>query len=142
MYPPWTFWDFGEVIEDWYRLLSEEAQDAFNSILKNSAKVERHGDWVAFKRFLKGMSQPIWELEFTADRRQYRVFGMFASGVHPDCWPYPLTSTRKHVILLVGCYHKQKVYTPSDSISTAERRAKMLKEGRALLHERKVNANI
>ena len=142
MSPPWTFWDFGDAIEDWHQRLSEEAQYAFGSVLKNCAKVENHLDWVAFKRFLKGVSESIWELEFTADRCKYRVLGMFASGVATECWPKPLISIRKQAILLIGCHHKGRVYTPPDAIGTAERRAKLLKEGRGVLRERKINQNI
>lgn len=136
--PVWTFWDFEQAIEDWYQQdLSEEAQEAFNALLKNNRKVERTEQWPGFRRFLNRVEEKIWELEFVADKRQYRLLCIFASNVAPNCWPSAMGSLRKQAVLLVGCYHKQRVYTPTNAIETAVKRAKALREGRAELRERK-----
>lgn len=130
----WTFWDFVTVtntpIEDWYSSLSDEAQNLLRALLKNNSKIELPIHWIGWKGFLQGKykSERIWELFFRADKRQYRVFCIWGDG--------------KKVILLVGCYHKGKVYTPADALDTALKRVKSLKEGRATLRERKIETDI
>ena len=131
--PHWTFWDYVEgdnnPIENWYQNLSEDAQALFQSTLKNIGKTEIPIQWVGWKRFLKGKfkEEKIWELAFIADKRQYRILGQFGSD------------KRKQVILLIGCYHKQGNYTPTDALDTAYNRAKALKDGRGQTHERKID---
>src|SRR5207245_9014382 len=99
----------------------------FDGVLKNIRKTENHLQWSGFRRFLKGKykSERIWELGFYAEGRQYRILGLFGDQ-------------RKQVILLMGCYHKQQVYTPPDALDTAYKRAKDVHEGRAILRERKI----
>jgi hypothetical protein len=129
----WTFWDFEyangtDPIDDWYNKdLSEEAQYTFISVLKDCQKVELPEHWGAFKRFLSGNLRDyrIWELWFHADQRQYRILGVFG----PE---------RKSATLLVGCYHKQGVYTPPGALETAYMRAKALAKGEAKRRERKI----
>lgn len=133
----WVFWDFtflnnSNPIEDWrVSDLSDEAKFAFNSVLKNIRNVDNPIHWVSLKRFLKGKyaKYKIWELEFKADGRQYRVLGNFGN-------------TRKHAVLLVGCYHKTKVYTPPDALDSAFNRARWLSQGRAKLSERTVRTDV
>jgi hypothetical protein len=54
----WRFWDFTQnnnnAIEDWYKDLSEDAQNLFDSLLKNNHKVQNPINWIGFKRHLKG----------------------------------------------------------------------------------------
>ena len=126
----WSFFDYVEgtsnPIEDWYLALSEEAKYMFDSLLKNTGKIENHLEWGGFKYF-KGepKRERIWQLDFIADKRQYRVLGIFG-GV------------RKQAVLILGCYHKGDVYTPQNALETATKRAKALREGRASTHERKI----
>jgi len=134
--PSWTFSDYVEAngndpIQDWYNSLSEEAQNLFNSLLKSNQKVELPINWVGFKRYMKGSLKKwrVWELEFHADKKQYRILGIFGEQ-------------RKQAILLVGCYHKQRIYYPADALDLAARRARALREGRASLRERKIRADI
>jgi phage-related protein len=123
--PPakWRFFDYAEggnnLIEDWYRPLSEEARNAFNALLKNTCKIELPLHWTGFK-YLKGTpkEERIWQLDFIADKRQYRVLGIFGQ-------------VRKQAIVILGCYHKGDVYTPQNALETARRRARALREGRA-----------
>jgi phage-related protein len=130
----WRFWDYvspppgaRNLIQDWVDSLSDEARLTFNALLKNIRKVENPLEWTPFRGFLrgKGKEKRIWELGFRADKRQYRVFGSFGPG-------------RKEATLLMGCYHKQKVYTPRDAINEAGKRSKALAERRATRHERQV----
>ncbi len=138
----WSFVDFvypidsnptndSNPIEDWYSGLSEEAQDDFDGLLRDAHKTESHLNWIGWKRFLKGAARPerIWELQFVADNRQYRILGKFGS-------------VRKQAILLCGCYHKQGNYTPTDAIETACKRSKALKNGDGRLHERQIKKTI
>lgn len=129
----WEFSDFiyangVNPIEEWRSELSENARFTFDKILKDCRKTELHTDWVAFKRFLKGKCKKhhIWELEFRSDKQQHRVLCIF----DPDA--------RKRVVLLVGCYHKQSVYTPKNALTEACNRAAMFKQGEGDRRERKV----
>ncbi|MEX5218993.1 MAG: type II toxin-antitoxin system RelE/ParE family toxin [Nitrospiraceae bacterium] len=129
----WTFWDycFGEsnLFDDWYQNLSEEARDTFDGLLKNLSKTANHLDW-GIKRFLEGKykQQRIWEIGFIADGRQNRILGIFAG--------------EKQVVLLMGCYHKQRVYTPHNALDTAYDRAKTFQAGKATLYERKIKTDL
>lgn len=117
-------------IENWYQNeLSQEGKDSFDALLKNTSKIQNHLDWGGFK-FLKGEARKerIWQLDFRADKRQYRVLGVFEPG--------------KRAILLVGCFHKGAVYTPPDAIETGCKRAKALREGRAAINGRPVKGDL
>jgi hypothetical protein len=130
----WSFFDYIEgdrnPIEDWYRELSEEGKYAFDSLLKNTHKIESHLRWGGFK-LLKGKlkEERIWQLDFIADKKQYRLLGVFGE-------------MRKHAVLIIGCYHKGDVYTPQNALETACKRAKLLREGRAGTRERKIRTDI
>lgn len=130
----WKFWDFthsdNNPIEDWYKTLSEDAQRLFQGLLKNNYKVENPIHWLGFKRYLKGelKGSGIWELEFFSGV-QYRVLGFFGPR-------------RKEATLLIGCYHKQKIYEPPNALKTALKRKEMLEEGIATYRERKIRTDI
>jgi hypothetical protein len=129
----WRFWDFvhennSNPIEDWYRhQLSDESRFDFDNLLKNICQIENHLDWGCFRGMMQGKlrEQRVWELGFKSDRRQYRLLGVFGPQ-------------RREVVLLVGCYHKQKVYTPADALNSAYVRSKAVSEGRAVYDERKI----
>lgn len=132
----WTFWDFvflneSNPVEEWRADLSDEAKLLFNSVLKNVRNTENPIHWTPLKRFLKGkyLKHRIWELEFKADGRQYRILGNFGKA-------------RKQAVLLMGCYHKTRVYTPPEALDSAFDRARWLTEGRAKLRERKIRTHI
>lgn len=130
----WVFLDFVQngrnVIEEWYLTeLSDEGRFTFDAMLKNHRKVESISNWVGFK-FLKGKlkEEKVWQLDFIADKRQYRVLGVFGQGP-------------KRAALLLGCYHKGDIYTPRDALETARKRAKALREKKAELHERTIQSD-
>ena len=132
----WSFWDFvfssdSNPVEEWRAALSDEGKLYFNSVLKNIRNIENPIHWTPLKRFLKGKyaKYRIWELEFKADGRQYRVLGNFGKE-------------RKQAVLLAGCYHKTRVYTPPDALDSAFNRARLLTEGRAKFRERKIRTDI
>lgn len=127
----WHFYDYCEgdsnPIQDWYlKELSEDGRLGLNALLKNTCKVANHLEWVGFK-YLKGepKKEAIWQVDFIADKRQYRVLGVFGVG-------------SKNAAVVMGCYHKGDVYTPHSALETAVKRAKALREGRAGLRERKI----
>jgi hypothetical protein len=130
----WTFWDYfvetNNPIEAWHQSLSYDARYLFDNILKDISKTEIPIQWGGWRGFLQGQlkSERIWELGFRADKRQYRIFGKFGNQ-------------NKQVVLLMGCYHKGRNYTPTAALDTAYKRAVELREGKASLHERKINAN-
>jgi len=129
----WSFFDYIEgdrnPIEDWYRELSEEGKYAFDALLKNTHKIECHLNWCGFK-LLKGKPQKerIWQLDFIADKKQYRLLGVFGD-------------VRKQAVLILGCYHKGDVYTPQNALETACKRAKSLREGEAKIRERQIRTD-
>jgi hypothetical protein len=130
----WSFFDYVEGganrIEEWFRLLSQEGKDNFEALLKNTRKIENHLQWGGFK-YLKGKAKEerLWQLDFRADKRQYRLLGVFGS-------------TRKQTVLILGCYHKGDVYTPKEALDTACKRAKALREERATISERKIKNDL
>lgn len=130
----WSFFDYVadgcNLIEEWYQKeLSEEAKITFDTLLKNQQKIESVLNWTGFK-YLQGKpkAERIWQLDFIADKRQYRLLGIFGA-------------TRKNAVLILGCYHKGDNYTPRDALEIARKRAKMLREGRAETHERKIKSD-
>jgi hypothetical protein len=129
----WQFVDYVDGInriEEWFQGLSQEGKDNFETLLKNTQKIESHLQWGGFK-YLKGepKEERIWQLDFRADKRQYRLLGVFGS-------------VRKQAILILGCYHKGIIYTPSNALDTACKRAKALRDKKATTHERKIRQDI
>lgn len=131
----WEFYDFGNeagrsALEAWWSGLSDDARDIFNAILKNNKKIESPREWTQL-RYLHGDARKhrIWELRFRADKRAYRVLGMFGTK-------------KKSAVLLIGCFHKQSVYDPPNAIDTAISRKRLLEEGRANAVERKIRSDI
>ncbi len=117
------------MIEDWYRGLSEEGQDIFDALLKANQKAGPPTEWTGCK-FLHGESKKegIWEWFFFADDCQQRLLGIFGEK-------------RKEAIFLIGCYHKNGNYTPANSLKTAIKRAKKVRQG-AKVYERQVRSDI
>jgi hypothetical protein len=128
----WVFCDWvqGDTnpIDVWVRKeLSDGAREILNSLLKTNRKTQDFVKWVGFKRFMQGelRKEKVFEIEFYADKRAYRVLMMTGEA-------------RKHAVILMGCYHKGKVYDPPDALNTAYKRAKELRSGRAGTHERTI----
>jgi len=130
----WSFHDYVDSrnrIQDWYvSALSDASRLTFDSDLKNRAKTKNHLEWCGFEKWKNGEAKGlgIFELKFLADAKQHRVFAVFRPG--------------KQVVLLMGCYHKQKVYTPPNALDTACKRAKALRDGKATTYERQIKFDI
>ena len=131
----WEFLDFtaygNNPIEDWVNGLSDYAESLFWSLLKVNKKIPIPNHWTQL-RYLEGAAKEhrLWELRFTADGKAFRIIGLFSVEV------------RKRALLLLGCYHKQKIYEPPDAINTAIKRKKMLENDEAIAIERKIPTNI
>jgi hypothetical protein len=130
----WKFFDFVEggqnPIENWYANdLSDEGRFKFDSLIKDSAKIENHQHWGYKPLQGEAKKEHIWELKFIADDKQHRVMGIF----HGE----------KQAVLLIGCVHKGKVYTPPNAIETAITRAKAVrgKKQGVTLSERKIKSD-
>lgn len=130
----WSFHDYVEGgknrVEDWYmNTLSDEGRFMFNSVLKNASTTKNHREWGGFKP-LKGdpKKHAIWEIKFTADRRAYRIMGVFDG--------------QKKAVLLLGCFHKQRVYTPTGAIEIVCERARQLQKREAQTSERKIKSDL
>jgi len=130
----WTFYDYVEgdrnPIQDWYENeLSDGGRFGFDGLLKNSAKTRSELQWSGFK-YPKGelRKEKIWQIAFVADGKQYRLLGVFQAA--------------RRAFLLIGFYHKGKIYTPPNAFDTAIRRAKALREGRAGTRERKIKFDL
>lgn len=137
----WTFWDFAlpgsdiSPVEKWRRSLGEEAEKSFSSLLKLNRTSPTSLQWVGRGKhfFLEGKSKEarIWELCFRdADNVQYRILGIF--------WP---KHKEKQATLLIGCTHKDKIYDPPNCLQTAIDRKKLLVNGLAIIHERKIRTD-
>jgi hypothetical protein len=113
-------------IENWYQAdLSEDARWLFDKVIKDTRKIDNPMNWVDFRRHMKGQCKKysIWEFGFYCDKRQYRILGIYGTS-------------RKHAYLLVGCYHKERIYTPTNALESACTRASLLLRGEATINER------
>ena len=109
-------------IEEWYEsLYSEEARTEFDVLLGN---LEVLDSWSkpAFRRLKGSKYKGLGEICFIADKIQHRVIGF--SG--PETGQYTL---------LIGCTHKQRVYTPANALDTAVRRMRQVKSSKVEVHE-------
>lgn len=129
----WIFWDYvspagNNMIEEWIaKDLLDDGRLMFNKLIKNIRNTENHLNWIGFRRFIKKGKERVWELEFFADGRQNRVLGDFAG--------------EKQAVLLIGCCHKGRVYTPADAIDQAFKRKGLLRNGTAEHSERNISTD-
>jgi hypothetical protein len=129
----WRFFDYLEngknTINPWYEALSEEAQDVFDSILKQHAKTPLPIHW-GNSKMLQGeyKQERIWEWRFLADGCQQRILGIFGNQ-------------RKEAIFLIGCSHKDDVYSPPKCLDMALKRAKDYRKG-AQVEERPIEESL
>jgi hypothetical protein len=125
----WRFLDYADEIENWYRGLSEEGQDTFQSLLKINSKTDIPKAWQGCK-VLQGKCKKygLWEWRFLADDRQQRLMGIFGEE-------------RKTAVFLIGCSHKQNIYQPQNCLDTAMKRAREVSDGRAILNIREIRSD-
>jgi phage-related protein len=124
----WQFMDYispqgRNMIADWYARLLKQAQSDFMTLIRILAKTRQWKD-PAFKH-LKSKYQGMGEIRFTSERKEHRVIGFR--------WPGPQQFT-----MLIGCFHKQRVYTPANALDTALQRKRFLEQGEGSVHDRKI----
>lgn len=130
----WKFFDLIEggvnVIQQWYDAETEDAQFAFDKLLKQNIKIQQPLEWLGYRHKLKKdkknlVMKKVFELEFsTPDNRANRMMCVFDG--------------ERRMVMLCGCYHKGNVWTPAGSLEATERRAKLVLEGKAIVRERKI----
>lgn len=123
----------GGVIADWYRKdLLPQARVAFDDLLRDLSKF-RAADWSPTDYFplSGGKYSGIYELRFTADKKEYRPLGFILP-------PAPVGSKDLDVlVLLVGAFKKMGIWTPHGARDTAVDRKKLVLADRSILHEYK-----
>jgi hypothetical protein len=120
----WTFRDYlspagNNSIKAWYEALDPDAQADFDTTLGNLAGVE---NWLfppiaEFSRLRGKKFRQLGEIRWKTANVQHRVIGYAESG--------------RVFVLLIGAYHKQRVYTPHSALDEAVRRRALLRLGRA-----------
>jgi phage-related protein len=113
----WQFMDYispqgRNMIGHWYDgLLSRERTD-FDSFIRILAKTRewRYPDfkWLKGRRF-RGLG----EIRFESEKKAHRVIGYF-------------NLNSRQFVMLIGCFHKQNIYTPANALETAVRRKQFL----------------
>jgi hypothetical protein len=124
----WQFMDYispqgRNLIADWYaRLLRQEQSDfmVLIRILANTRQWPR-GAYRPLGKQYSGLG----ELRFTSERKEHRVIGCFGPAAG-------------QFTMLVGCFHKQRVYTPANALDTAIQRRRFLERGEGSVRERKI----
>lgn len=111
------------VIADWPARLLRQEQSDFMALIQILAKTRQWKD-PAFK-YLKSQYQGMGEIRFTSERKEHRVIGFV--------WPSPQQFT-----MLIGCFHKQQVYTPANALDTALQRKRFLEQGKGSVRERRI----
>lgn len=125
----WIFFDYADHIERWYQALSEGEQGIFQSLLKSNSKAAIPAQWNGCK-MLQGKCKKdgIWEWRFYSGGCQQRLLGVFGED-------------RKTAVFLIGCSHKQSVYTPATCLETAIKRAREVRDGKAKLYQRQITSD-
>jgi hypothetical protein len=91
-------------IAEWYEHLSPQEKADTDEFLRIMRKTR---DWHMpdYRPRLRGAAG-LGELRWTSEKKQHRLLGFFIKGF----W-----------CAVVGCVHKQQVYSPTDSLDTALR---------------------
>jgi Phage derived protein Gp49-like (DUF891) len=111
------------VIADWYTGLLAQEQSDFQALMRILAKTRQwhRGAFKLLGRQYRGLG----ELRFDSERKAHRVIGCFGPALG-------------QFTMLIGCFHKQRVYTPANALDTALRRKRFLERGEGSVHERKI----
>ena len=100
-------------IADWHADLSVQERadaDAFMAIVRVKLKWELP-EYRAKLTGYKGLG----ELRWVSCNKQHRLIGFFMGGI----W-----------YAVMGCTHKQQIYSPADALKTADKRKKDIEQGR------------
>src|SRR5437667_874839 len=101
-------------IADWYEQLSTQERADADEFIKGMRKTQ---EWALpnYRPKLAGY-KGLGELRWTSEKKEQRLIGYLKDGAF---------------FALVGCTHKQRVYSPPDALDTAKKRMKEIKDGKA-----------
>ena len=126
----WQFMDFllnanRNAIKDWYDGLSVQARADFDTLI---SQLETQRLWqmpdyrvLTGNKKLKGLG----EIRFTTENTQHRVIGYFG----PEAAQFSL---------LLGCTHKQRVYSPASALDTAAKRKRLIESGKGNISKHEI----
>jgi hypothetical protein len=101
-------------IADWYHELSaQERADADEFI--NLMRKTKDWEMPYYRPKLTGYTK-LGELRWRSEQKQHRLVGYLGGGVY---------------FALVGCTHKQQVYSPASALATATKRMSEIEAGKA-----------
>lgn len=112
------------MIADWYAGLLTQEQSDFKAFMRILAKT-REWRYPAFKWLTGKKYRELGELRFESEKKAHRVIGCLGPGA-------------KQFTMLIGCFHKQRVYNPANALDTALQRKKLLEQGEGSARERKI----
>lgn len=99
-------------IAEWYEGLSAQEKSDADEFLKDMRKTK---DWgMPHYRPRLRDSEGLGELRWPSEKRQHRLLGFFLGNY----W-----------YAVVGCTHKDQVYSPADSLETAKKYKKQIERG-------------
>ncbi len=99
----------GDKIAEWYGGLSPQEKADTDEFV---ADMRKTADWVmpSYKPSLRGYPK-LGELRWDSCRKKHRLLGFLKDG---------------KFFAVMGCYHKQQIYTPADALEQAEKRRKQI----------------
>jgi hypothetical protein len=99
-------------VAEWYRNLSVQAKSDADEFLSNMRKTR---DWqMPVYRPRLHAGDGLGELRWTSENKQHRLLGFFSAG----SW-----------YAVVGCIHKQQIYSPADALEMAKKYKKQIERG-------------
>jgi hypothetical protein len=101
-------------IADWYYELSAQERADADEFINLMRKTK---DWGMpyYRSKLTGYKK-LGELRWTSEQKQHRLVGYLSNGAY---------------FALVGCTHKQRVYSPANALETANKRKSEIETGKA-----------
>ena len=101
-------------VADWYAELSVVERAGADEFIKSMRRIE---EWKMpnYRPSLKG-HKGLGELRWFSEGKQHRLIGYLKGGTF---------------FALIGCTHKQKIYSPADALNTADKRKSEIEGGRA-----------
>jgi hypothetical protein len=109
-------------ILDWYEALSTPEKTDADEFLKDMRKTS---NWQMpnYRRKLSNVKgadktkvRGLGELRWTSEKKEHRLLGFFGNGI----W-----------YAVLGCTHKQNIYSPRDALVTAAKRKEEIETGKA-----------
>ena len=95
-------------IADWYNGLTKQEQADADEFIKNARKL-RSWELPLYRKLTNG--EGLGELRWTSEKKRQRLIGFFED----ETW-----------YAVIGCIHKQDIYTPPDCLETAKTRKKQI----------------